>query len=69
MSDKDIQSIVDVAAGHFDAWFLADQPDNKRAAWAADIAALLSEAGETMISISKNLRQAFRRAQGVCRAG
>ncbi len=69
MSDKDIEAIVDVAAGYFDAWFLADQPDNKRAAGAADIAALLSEAGETMISISKNLRQALRRAQGIMAAG
>ena len=55
--------------GHFDAWFLADQPDNNRAARAADIAALLSEAGQTMISISKNLRQALRRAQGIATAG
>jgi len=69
MSDKDIQAIVAVAAGHFDAWFLADQPDNSRAAGAADIAALLSKSGETMISISKNLRQALRRAQGIMAAG
>jgi len=69
MSDKDIQAIVDAAAGYFDAWFLADQPDNKRAAGAADIATILSEAGETMISISKNLRQALRRAQGIMAAG
>jgi dihydrofolate synthase/folylpolyglutamate synthase len=63
MSDKDIQSIVDAAIGHFDAWFLADQPDNKRAA------AVLSAAGENMISISKNLRQAFRRAQSIAAEG
>jgi len=69
MSDKDIQAIVTVATGHFDAWFLADQPDNARAARAADIAAMLNEAGETMISISKNLRQALRRAQGIMAAG
>ncbi len=69
MSDKDIQAIVDAAAGVFDAWFLGDQPDNTRAAGAADIAALLSAAGETMVSVSKNLRQAFRRAQSVTAAG
>jgi dihydrofolate synthase/folylpolyglutamate synthase len=69
MSDKDVQTIVDVATGHFDAWFLADQPENKRAAGAAGIAALLSDAGETMISISKNLRQALRRAQGIMATG
>jgi dihydrofolate synthase / folylpolyglutamate synthase len=69
MSDKDIWSIVEATTGHFDAWFLADQTDNKRAASAADIAVLLERAGQTMISISKNLRQAFRRAQSVTAAG
>lgn len=69
MSDKDLQSIVDAAAGHFDAWFLADQPNNERACSAADIAAVLSEAGQAMISLSKNLRQAFRRAQTIMNAG
>lgn len=69
MSDKDVQSIVDATIGHFDAWFLADQPGNKRAVRAVDIAALLSGAGQTMISISKNLRQAFRRAQSIATKG
>ncbi|CAA0118445.1 Dihydrofolate synthase/folylpolyglutamate synthase [Halioglobus japonicus] len=69
MSDKDVKSIVQTALGHFDAWFLADQPHNERAARAADIATVLGEAGEGMISISKNLRQAFRRAQSVMNRG
>lgn len=69
MSDKDLQSIVGAAVGHIDAWFLADQPNNKRAACAADVAAVLGEAGQGMISISKNLRQAFRRAQTVMTEG
>ncbi len=69
MSDKDIQGIVDAAVGHFDAWFLADQPGNGRAARAADVARLLAGAGEGMISISKNLRQALRRAQRVMNTG
>jgi dihydrofolate synthase/folylpolyglutamate synthase len=69
MSDKDIRSIVDAANGHFDAWFLADQPGNTRAARAVDIATLLSAAGQTVISISKNLRQAFRRAQSIATKG
>lgn len=69
MSDKDVQSIVDATNGHFDAWFLADQPGNKRAVRAVDVAALLSAAGQTMISISKNLRQAFRRAQSIATKG
>ena len=69
MSDKDLQSMVETAAGRFDAWFLADQPNNERAASAADIAAALAAAGQTTISISKNLRQAFARAQSVMKGG
>lgn len=69
MSDKDIRGMVDAAGDCFDAWFLADQPGNKRAAIAADIAAVLHAAGQGMISISKNLRQAFRRAQSVAAEG
>lgn len=65
MEDKDIRAMIRPAAGVFDAWFLADQPDNPRAAKAADIAAMLGEAGESMISVSKNPRQALRRAQSV----
>jgi dihydrofolate synthase/folylpolyglutamate synthase len=69
MSDKDIPGMIDATAGHFDAWFLGDQPRNTRAAGAAEIAALLEERGEAMVSISKNLRQAFRRAQSVVQEG
>lgn len=65
MIDKDVVSIVDAAAEHFDAWFLGDQPDNSRAARATEIAALLKGKGQAMVSISKNLRQALRRAQSV----
>lgn len=69
MSDKDIRGMVHAAGDIFDAWFLADQPDNQRAASAAEIADVLQEAGNTMISVSKNLRQAFGRAQRVARPG
>lgn len=69
MSDKDIQTIVGTATGHFDAWFLADQPNNQRAARATEIATLLGGAAQTMISVSKNLRQAFRRAQNIMAEG
>ena len=53
----------------FDAWFLADQPENSRAAKAADIAAILHEQGCGMISVSKNLRQAYRRASSLLSEG
>jgi dihydrofolate synthase/folylpolyglutamate synthase len=69
MADKDVSSMVNASAGYFDAWFLADQPDNPRAATAQMVAGLLAAAGQTMISSSKNLRQALRRAQGVMSAG
>ncbi|MDG2048046.1 MAG: bifunctional folylpolyglutamate synthase/dihydrofolate synthase [Halioglobus sp.] len=69
MADKDISGIIDATAGYFDAWFLGDQPDNIRAADAVDIAAMLDDTGQAMVSISKNLRQAFRRAQSVAGEG
>ncbi|MEZ5502567.1 MAG: cyanophycin synthetase [Halioglobus sp.] len=69
MSDKDIQAMTDLAAGSFDGWYLADQPDNKRAARAVDIAVLLEGAGQRVMRISDNLQQAFRQAQGVLAAG
>jgi dihydrofolate synthase/folylpolyglutamate synthase len=69
MKDKDVHGMIRAAAGRFDAWFLGDQPANDRAAPAADIAALLYEEGQNIISVSKNLRQAFRRAQSLMAEG
>jgi dihydrofolate synthase/folylpolyglutamate synthase len=69
MADKDILSIIEAVAEYFDAWFLGDQPGNARAAGATDIAALLDDTGQNMVSISKNLRQAFRRAQSIADEG
>lgn len=57
--------MIEGANGVVDAWFLADQPGNPRAAGAADLAALLRERGVTRVSVSDNVRQAFRRAQTV----
>jgi dihydrofolate synthase/folylpolyglutamate synthase len=69
MADKDILSIIEAVTEYFDAWFLGDQPGNARAAGATDIAALLQDRGQNMVSISKNLRQAFRRAQSIADEG
>ena len=52
-----------------DAWFLADIPDVPRAAKASELAALVHEAGGHMISVSKNIRQAWRRAFTLLRDG
>lgn len=69
MKDKDIKAMLSSSAGVFDAWFLADQPGNDRAARAADIAEILRGAGQTMISVSKNIKQALRRAQSLMDSG
>ncbi len=69
MADKDIKGMIDATDGRFTAWFLADQPNNARAAPAAAITALLREAGQEMISVSKNLRQALARARSVIGPG
>ncbi|MFT6955480.1 MAG: dihydrofolate synthase/folylpolyglutamate synthase [Halieaceae bacterium] len=69
MKDKDIKSIIEGTAGCFDAWFLGDQPDIKRAATARDLSSALRASGCTMISVSKNLRQAYRRARSVMEEG
>jgi dihydrofolate synthase/folylpolyglutamate synthase len=69
MEDKDIRGMIEAAADRFEAWFVADQPANPRAARGADVAALLRAGGHTMVSCSKNLRQAFRRAQRVMSEG
>ena len=69
MADKDIHAMIRAAAGSFDAWFLAEQPATTRAAAASDVAALLYGEGQEMISVSKNVRQALRRAQRLMTEG
>ncbi len=69
MRDKDIPSMIEQAATSFDAWFLADQPGNSRAAPAADIAGLLRARGVSQLSCSKNLKQAMARVRQVVRPG
>lgn len=65
MGDKALAEMLDICADRFDGWFLADQPNNERAVVAAEVADLLRARGQGMISISKNIRQAYRRAQSV----
>ncbi len=69
MGDKSVAEMLACLAGRFDGWFLGDQPDNPRAMPAAELAQLLRGEGEVMISLSKNLRQAYRRAQSVMSQG
>lgn len=65
MKDKAVGEMLTACAGTFDAWFLGELADNPRAMPAAEIAGLLRASGQNTISISKNLRQAYRRAQTV----
>ena len=69
MADKDLQGMLDPVSGDFDAWFLADQPGNPRAATAERLAGLLRERGASQISLSDNLQEACRRAVGTMGAG
>lgn len=69
MRDKDVKSIVNAAVGHFDAWFLADQPLNSRAAGAADVAVVLEAAGEKGIYMNAELSEALAAAQQAANAG
>lgn len=69
MGDKDLRGMIAAATTHFDAWFVADQPGNPRAATAAELASALHQAGQAAVSVSKNLRQAWRRAQEIMREG
>lgn len=62
MSDKDVHGMIRACISEVDAWFLADIADAPRAASASDLAAVVHEAGGHMISVSKNMRQAWRRA-------
>jgi len=63
MADKDAREVIRAVDGCFDAWFLADQPGNKRAARAADLALLLNTSGQPGVSISETPGKALRLAQ------
>ncbi|MEP5567000.1 MAG: folylpolyglutamate synthase/dihydrofolate synthase family protein [Halioglobus sp.] len=65
MKDKAVDEMLAACSGYFDAWFLGEQTANPRAMPAAQIGELLRKHGQGPISESKNLRQAFRRAQSV----
>jgi dihydrofolate synthase/folylpolyglutamate synthase len=69
MADKDLRNMIQPCASHFDGWFLAEQPNNDRAAKATSLADILRSEGTHMISISKNIKQAFRRAQSLMNEG
>lgn len=69
MADKDIAAMVAALKPSFDAWFLGDLNNNARAKPARDLAPMLHEQGIHMISVSKNMRQAFARAVSLLETG
>lgn len=69
MADKDIPAMVAGLKEQVDAWFLGDLKDNERAIAAADLAPVVHEQGIHMISVSKNIRQAYRRVLSLLEPG
>lgn len=69
MGDKAIEEIIAPMAPVIDAWFLGDLTGNPRAKPARDLAPLLHAQGISMISVSKNMRQAFARAVSLLEPG
>ena len=62
MADKDVAGLIEPLKDYVDAWFVANLNNNSRALAAEKFSDALVEQGISMVSISKNLRQAFRRA-------
>lgn len=62
MADKDIAGLIEPLKDHVDAWFVANLKDNPRALPAEKFSDALGDQGIGMISVSKNIRQAYRRA-------
>ena len=69
LSDKNIHAMMRTTVPLLEAWFVADLPGIQRAETAENLAALLRAEGCAMVSESKNVRQAFRRAMSLLREG
>lgn len=66
--NKDAAGVIAPMQPLCDAWFLAES-DNPRALAPHKLAAILHEHDINMISVSKNLNQAFARAKQLCQSG
>lgn len=69
MADKDVDGVVEALRERVDAWFIAELKDVPRALPAPQLAARIHSHGIHMISVSKNLRQAWRRALSLLAPG
>ena len=70
MADKDIDGIIEATKSYIDAWFLADLAGaGNRAKKANLLAEQIHNHGIHMISVSKNFKQAYRRAMSLMGEG
>ena len=69
MEDKDYGAMVRACVGRFDAWFVADQAANSRAAHGSAIAEKLHGLGIRKVSVSDTIAQALQCAQCVMGEG
>jgi len=69
LADKDLDASITAIKSLITAWFVAEMPGVARARPARDVADALFRQGIHMISVSKNLRQAFARARILAQPG
>jgi len=69
LADKDLAASIAEMKAVVSAWFVAELPGVARARPARDVADALFQAGIHMISVSKNLKQAFARARMLAQPG
>ncbi|WP_299082845.1 folylpolyglutamate synthase/dihydrofolate synthase family protein [uncultured Paraglaciecola sp.] len=68
LKDKDVTQVIGLLKDDIAAWFVGDLK-HERALAVTDLANIVHEQGIHMISVSKNMRQAFARAQSLCEPG
>jgi dihydrofolate synthase/folylpolyglutamate synthase len=68
LSDKDIHGMIQPCLQAFDGWFVAGLPKIERGCDPQQLASDLRQLGLSMISTSKNPRQAYRRAMSILHA-
>jgi len=69
LADKDLAASIVEMKAVVSAWFVAELPGVARARPARDVADALFQAGIHMISVSKNLKQAFARSRMLAQPG
>lgn len=68
LADKDVESVIIAIKDEFSAWFVSEL-DHPRAIAGHKLADLINQQQIYMISVSKNVRQAYARAKSLCQEG